>query len=114
MAGIGSTDLESGESSVKRLPSPEPLSWVHEMFTWSHDQLYFNQFRKNPNELSYLAVHDFRYLHMKNLYYYQMELLQNYPPGRDIDSGNVKDLRELLAGYCMNPFQPVQSISDFA
>ena len=64
------------------------------------DRTYFKQFRDHPHELSYLAVHNFLYLQMKSIYYYQMELLKKYPSGTVLDQNNIQQLRELLASYC--------------
>jgi hypothetical protein len=71
-----------------------------ETFNQRDDNNYFNQFRASPHELSFLVVHDFLYLHMKNIYYYQMELLSKYPAGTELNDGNVQDLRRLLSEYC--------------
>jgi hypothetical protein len=67
-----------------------------------YDQTYFSQFETSPHELSFLAVHDFRNLHMKNIYYYQMEILRDYPEKVEINTDNVARLRELLAGYSIS------------
>tara|TARA_R110002060_G_scaffold12746_3_gene18125 strand:+ start:2222 stop:2515 length:294 start_codon:yes stop_codon:yes gene_type:complete len=62
---------------------------------------YFSHFEASPHELSFLAVHDFRILHMKNIYYYQRELLQSYPQN-EIDGQNIQKFRDLLAGYSIS------------
>ncbi|GFF59936.1 hypothetical protein IFM51744_10107 [Aspergillus udagawae] len=71
-----------------------------ETFDREWDDTYFNHFRLSPHELSFLVVHDLRYLHMKNIYYYQMELLKKYPAETELNNGNVQELRRLLGEYC--------------
>jgi hypothetical protein len=71
-----------------------------ETFNREWDDTYFNHFQLSPHELSFLVVHDLRYLHMKNIYYYQMELLKKYPAETELNNGNVQELRRLLGEYC--------------
>ncbi|KAH8589627.1 hypothetical protein B0O99DRAFT_333361 [Bisporella sp. PMI_857] len=83
--------LLTGVPRVKQIFDPE-----------GYDKTYFDHFRSNPSELRFLVVHDFRYLQMKNIYYYQMELLQKYPPRTSLNQDNIADLRKLLADYCID------------
>lgn len=67
-----------GSSSPTTTPDVERGNRFPEWFNEADGETFFKQFDKNPHELSFLAVHDFRKLHMKNIYYYQMEL-RDYP-----------------------------------
>src|SRR4051812_5370482 len=80
---------------------------IVEFFNPGWDEKYFNQFECNPHELSFLAIHDFRSLHMKNIYYYQMELLHKYPEGQKLNGENIKEFRTLLADYSMSILIPL-------
>ncbi|KAF5703725.1 hypothetical protein FMUND_12872 [Fusarium mundagurra] len=105
MARNAPEDLELGDRPPARPESARPespkLIGPPVAMTFSNwDETYFNQFRLNPHELSYLAVHDFRYLQMKNIYYCEMNLLNKYPSGTPLNEGNIVELRRLLAEYC--------------
>ena len=89
-----------GEATLRPLSPTTCGLRITDTFNRGYDNTYFRQFRANPSELSFLAVHDLLYLHMKNIYYYQMELLSKYPAGTELNNGNIGELRSLLNEYC--------------